>query len=72
MKIVKLTEWEDPEIPRDVYYHVSDDDLKKIKHLKSAEENNQISPTDFLSQVHLILAGNPVIKHDLEVAYCLK
>lgn len=72
MKTVKLTEWEDHETSRVIYYHVSDDDFQKIKYLKSTEENRQISPADFLSQVHLILAGNTAIKHDLEVAYCLK
>lgn len=72
MKVVRLTEWEDTEISRDIYYHVSDDDFQKIKHLKSLEENRQIVPADFLDQARSILAGNSVIQHDLEVAYCLK
>lgn len=72
MKIIKLTEWEDWEISRDVYYHISDDDFKKIKHLKSLKENRQISSADFLNQVRSILVSNSVIKHDMEVEYCLK
>lgn len=72
MKTVKLTEWEDHETSRVIYYHVGDDDFQKIKHLKSTEENRQISPADFLKKVRLILAGNFVMNPDLEVAYCLK
>lgn len=72
MKTVKLIEWEDHETSRVIYYHVSDDDFQKIKHLKSTEENRQIPPADFLNKVRLILAGNLVMNPDLEVAYCLK
>lgn len=72
MKTVKLTEWEDHETSRVIYYHVSDDDFQKIKHLKSTEENRQISPADFLNQIHSVLASGAVIKHDMEVEYCLR
>lgn len=72
MKVVKLTEWEDLETSRDVYYCVSDDDFQKIKHLNIAKENNQISPKDFLSQIQAILVSGSIIKHDMEADYCLK